>query len=379
MKRFIVIFLGFLFQISHLSAQQRTPYVQQRSPNYGDSANNVQNSPNRDEGNTSRREIDFFGEQVKPKTKGRPALSAKLKNQSGISFNVQLGYMYGELEELVMASSSDKYDLDSQLTWKLQDTLNISVGFEIILRKIYLKLGASLPMVLTKAKMEDRDWLFDSFPAGTSASKVVASAISHYSASDTENDLSFSAYGMFAINLLEKGRAPRLDLGASFMYMTWGWRALATEGLYYVDDQGAFAGFIPAPSSGNTIDYRIHYLIPAVSVRFSVRWGIYGTEVFLNYSPFTVFFDRDEHIVTKITSDGFGLLGQMVWGGLSNYLWITDNWAINFGLRGKVLFRTSIGSLIQLNSNTGVTTTTQNAAGSEYFDIEGFVGVTLHL
>ncbi len=316
---------------------------------------------------------------IDPSAQSRAMESSASKpgHQNGISFSAQAGYLYGELQELEMAGSNDKFDLESQLIWKMQDTLSISLSFELLLNRFYMKLGANVPLIMTKAPMEHRDWLFDNPPSGGQALNLPASAPSHYSTSATVNELSFSIQSLFTVNLLEQNHAPRLEVGVAFLYMSWGWRALDTEGFYLLNSSGELVSDDLRPSSGDTIRYRIHYLVPALSARFAARWGIYEIQALLNYSPMAIFLDRKEHIATRIDSDGFGFLGQMVWGGLTNHLWATRNWSVNFGLRGKVLFRTRLGVLKQNDKNTGETLTTQDAAGSEYFDIEVFVGITL--
>ena len=348
-----------VFAPARLSAQQRSPYSRK---------NNASGQQPQYAADTSQRQ----GNTEKELELAKVETEDKLSDKNSFSLDLQIGYIYGEVRELLMASS-DNYDkVDRQLTWKMQDTLTMSASFAAILKQTYFRLGASLPLILTKAPMEELGWRFDQQSGRMSDYSGFAS---QYSLSDTENELSFSAYGIGAVNLFKGFNAPRLELGLSVLYMTWGWRALKTRGLSLASD-GSFEVVAPSPASGDTVRYRVHHLAAAISSRFSFKWRIYGMEVLLNYSPSAIFFDRDKHIVTGVSSNGFGFLGQMFWGTVTNRFWITDNLSMNFGIRGKVLLRTRIGSLVQKNNN-GEKTTRSNAAGSEYFDMEVFAGLTL--
>lgn len=303
-----------------------------------------------------------------------------IKHMRGVRLNLQFGYLYGEVHELVMAEAGASFPIDSQLDWTMKHTLTTGVNFEVSLASIFFKLNVGVPLTLVESDMVDRDWLFDNPPGGGGPiTGLPASAPSHYSFSKTKNEFSINAHTAFGFNLIQKEAPVRFDIGLSFLYMTWAWRATDTQGLYFLDGSGVFGGFRPLPSSGDTVRYRIHYLVPALNIHFAAIWGIYEMDLFLNYSPMAMFFDRDEHVVTNVTSLGFALLGQMAWGRITNRFWITEKIALELGVGGKVLFRANIGSLTQTDNSTGNVTTTANAAGSEYFDIEGFIGVTLEL
>ena len=322
-----------------------------------------------------------YYEQFQKRTEGQKPdpeeKSERTEKPKRFRFDVALGYLYGEAHTLKMADSNDAIPLDGRRIWKLQDALHISAGLALSWPRSRFRLGGGLPIVLTRAAMESWKWLYDNPPAGT-PHKFPATAPSHYSIRDTENDLSFSAYVSFARNLLKGENAPnhsRLEIGVSFLYMTLGWKALRRKGLSFLNQDGELGHF--ALPSGPELRYRIHYLVPAFHAGFLTKWGIYGIEFLLHYSPSAIFLDKAQNLPNGAESEGFGFLGQMLYGSVRNSIALGKSWAVYLGLRGKVLFRTRLGTLTE-KDDKGSSTKIPNGAGSEYFEISAFIGVALY-
>ena len=280
--------------------------------------------------------------------------------------DVGVNYLYGQTREMVRATATERFPLESMLVWEKKHIIEPTVSGEGFLDGFYYFFDVRLPLDIFQAgKLIDLDWQFDN--NGNLFNTVPGFMPSNFSQTLTKQDFSINSEIRAGGKVMGEDNFSMV-LGGSFQYSTWGWQQKGASDVVSLITRGAI-DLAPKKDVMAEIKYRLHLLTPSVLLRMGFSSEKIQSDISVLYSPSAIFISEDQHIAPKkMDYKDFGFLGQRVQlnGGFG--FWFTEMFGLRIGIEANWLFF-AIGSTTETDKNTNTVTHNVNDAALNEFEL----------